>query len=283
MAESPGCIVKMQELSTRLVEGQRSLNQLTVSSHPLTRPDYAEAEAVNRLLNIAYAVDTPVIIVHLSTKAAFDEVMRARARGQKVYVETCPQYLLLDEEKYKLDFLESSKYVCSPPVRKAVDRKSLWHALKREEIQIVSTDHCSFTTEQKGAGESDFTKVPNGMPGVETRGFLMYTYGVRKKRISLSQMCAYLSENPAKLYGMYPKKGAIKVGSDADIVIYDPRVKQVIKAENMHGKCDYSPFENVKVDGKIDGVYLRGHKVFDGKNIINEKIGRYVSRSKFEL
>ena len=198
--------------------------------HPTTRPDYTEAEAVNRFLSIAKAADAPCIVVHLSTKAGYEEILRARQNGVKVYVETCPQYLLLDDSVYRNSFDESAKYICSPPLRKPEDNRALWSGLKAGNIDTVSTDHCSFTVEQKRAGESDFTKIPNGMPGVETRAILMYTYGVKKRRLTLPQMCAYLSEKPARLYGMYPKKGAIKAGSDADLVVFDPKGSGVISA-----------------------------------------------------
>ena len=251
--------------------------------HPRTRPDYTEAEAVNRFLSIAKAADAPCIVVHLSTKAGYEEIVRARQNGVKVYVETCPQYLLLDDSVYRNPFDESAKYICSPPLRKPEDNRALWNGLKAGNIDTVSTDHCSFTLEQKRAGESDFTKIPNGMPGVETRGSLMYTYGVKKHRISLPQMCAYLSENPARLYGMYPKKGAIKAGSDADLVVFNPKAGGVISAAQCHSKCGYTPFENVKTAGRIEKVYLRGKLACSENEIILENSGRFITRGKYKL
>ena len=251
--------------------------------HPRTRPDYTEAEAVNRFLSIAKAADAPCIVVHLSTKAGYEEILRARQNGVKVYVETCPQYLLLDDSVYRNPFDESAKYICSPPLRKPDDNRALWNGLKAGHIDTVSTDHCSFTIEQKRAGESDFTKIPNGMPGVETRAMLMYTYGVKKHRITLSQMCAYLSENPARLYGMYPKKGAIKAGSDADLVIFNPKGSGVITAAQCRSKCGYTPFENVKTLGRIEKVYLRGKLACSENEIILENSGRFITRRKYNL
>lgn len=251
--------------------------------HCKTRPDYTEAEAINRFLSIAKAADAPCIVVHLSTKAGYEEILRARQNGVKVYVETCPQYLLLDDSVYRNSFDESAKYICSPPLRKPEDNRALWNGLKAGNIDTVSTDHCSFTLEQKRAGESDFTKIPNGMPGVETRASLMYTYGVKKHRISLPQMCAYLSENPARLYGMYPKKGAIKAGSDADLVVFNPKGNGVISAKNCHSKCGYTPFENVKTLGRIERVYLRGKLVCSDNDIILENSGRFITRGKAKL
>ena len=251
--------------------------------HPATRPDYTEAEAINRFLSIAKAADAPCIVVHLSTKAGYEEILRARQNGVKVYVETCPQYLLLDDSVYRNSFDESAKYICSPPLRKPEDNRALWSGLKAGNIDTVSTDHCSFTVEQKRAGESDFTKIPNGMPGVETRAILMYTYGVKKRRLTLPQMCAYLSENPARLYGMYPKKGAIKAGSDADLVVFDPKGSGVISAANCHSKCGYNPFENVRTVGRVEKVYLRGKLACSENEIILENSGRFITRGKYNL
>ena len=251
--------------------------------HPATRPDYTEAEAVNRFLSIAKAADAPCIVVHLSTEAGYEEILRARQKGVKVYVETCPQYLLLDDSVYQDSFDESAKYICSPPLRKPEDNRALWNALKAGHLDTVSTDHCSFTLEQKRAGESDFTKIPNGMPGAETRATLMYTYGVKKHRISLQQMCAYLSENPARLYGMYPKKGVIKAGSDADLVIFDPKGNGVISAAQCHSRCGYTPFENVRTIGRIEKVYLRGKLACSENEITLENSGRYITRGKYNL
>ena len=273
-----GCHCENSGVIGKLREEAVARGDLSPANHPKTRPDYAEAEAVRRFLTIAQAADAPVIVVHLSTKEGYEEIVRARQRGVKVFAETCPQYLLLDDSVYAKSFDEASKYICSPPLRKAEDQKALWTALKNNALNTVSTDHCSFTVEQKRAGAEDFTKIPNGMPGVETRAILMYTYGVRKKRITLSQMCAYLCENPAKLYGMYPKKGAIKVGSDADIVVFDPRGSGTITAASSRSKCGYSPFEGVRTEGRIDTVYLRGKPVYTGGQIVLKNSGRYVSR-----
>ena len=251
--------------------------------HPRTRPDYTEAEAVNRFLSIAKAADAPCIVVHLSTKAGYEEIIRARKNGVKVYVETCPQYLMLDDSVYRAPFDESAKYICSPPLRKPEDNRALWEALKEGRLDTVSTDHCSFTAEQKRAGESDFTKIPNGMPGVETRAILLYTYGVKKRRLSLSQMCAYLSENPARLYGMYPKKGVIKAGSDADIVVFDPKGGGKITASNSYSKCGYSPYEGMHTVGGVERVYLRGRLVYSGGEVVLEHSGRFITRGKCSL
>ncbi|EEG54706.1 dihydropyrimidinase [[Clostridium] asparagiforme DSM 15981] len=197
----------------------KAAGRMGVSSHPATRPAAAEAEAIGRLLRLAEVVDIPVVVVHLTCREGYDVIMEARRRGQKVYAETCPQYLLMDDSLYRLPGMEGAKYVCAPPLRGKADQECLWRALAAGDIQTVSTDHCSFTTEQKLLGKEDFTKIPGGMPGVETRGVLLYTCGVDQGRISLEKMCQVLSENPARLYGMFPEKGLIAPGSDADIAV----------------------------------------------------------------
>ena len=278
-----GCHCENAGIIDALIKEKKEKGELSTSSHPKVRPDVAEAEAINRLLTIAKVADVPVIVVHLSTQKGFEVIQRAKKAGQKVFVETCPQYLLFDDRKYDLQDFEGAKYICSPPLRKPADSRCLWDALRKNEIDTVSTDHCSFTMEQKRAGETDFTKIPNGMPGVETRGVLMYTYGVKKNRLSLSQMCSYLSTNPAKLYGMYPKKGVIAEGSDADIVIYDPKNDSVITAGDQLSACDYAPFEGVKVSGRIDRVLLRGKTVVENGKVVLENTGRYIQRQQSQL
>lgn len=278
-----GCHCENSGIIDALIKEKKAKGELSPSAHPKTRPDTAEAEAINRLLSIASVADVPVVVVHLSTQKGLEVIRSARKNGQKVYVETCPQYLLMDDRKYDLPDFEGAKYICSPPLRKNSDSKALWDALRNNDIDTVSTDHCSFTMDQKRAGEQDFTKIPNGIPGVETRGVLLYTYGVKKKRISLAQMCKYLCENPAKLYGMYPRKGTISVGSDADIVVYDPGKDSVITAENQETACDYAPFEGVKISGHIEKVFLRGAVAVDNDEIILEKTGKYIQRGEVLL
>ena len=278
-----GCHCENSGIIGKLREEALSRGETAPKYHPLTRPDYTEAEAVNRFLSIAKAADAPCIVVHLSTRLGYEEILRARANGVKVYAETCPQYLLLDDRAYSAPFDTASKYICSPPLRKREDSKALWDALKTNNADTVSTDHCSFTIEQKRAGEGDFTKIPNGMPGVETRAILLYTYGVKKHRISIQQMCAYLSENPARLYGMYPKKGVIKAGSDADIVVFEPKRHGAITASRCHSKCGYTPFEGMKTAGGIEQVYLRGNLIYSDGDIMLANKGKYVTRGRYDL
>ena len=251
------------------------------SSHPATRPGALEAEAVGSLLRMAQVADAPVMIVHLSTKEALEEVRAARARGQTVYVETCPQYLLLDRSRYENeDYSMAARYVCAPPLREKEDQDALWKALSDGTIQTISTDHCSFTLAQKDAGRGDFTKIPGGLPGVETRGILLYSEGVAKGRISAPQMCALLSETPAKLYGAFPKKGILAPGSDADIVVLDPDAQGRITAADQAANVDYSPYEGWITQGKIDQVYLRGHLTVDKGEILGAPRGKYLSRKR---
>ncbi len=267
-----------------LVAEKKAAGENAVSCHPETRPAQLEAEAVSRLLRIAETVDVPVVVVHLTNAAALREVEAARKRGQKVYVETCPQYLVLDDSVYYApDFREASKYVCSPPIRKVSDQKALWAGLRRGEIQTVCTDHCSFTEEQKALGRDDFTRIPGGVPGVETRGELLYTYGVTTRKISLATMCKVLSENPAKLYGMYPRKGVVAEGADADLVIYDPAADHRLHASDMVGRAGYIPYEDFPIRGGIQQVWLRGALAVELGNLLSVPAGRFIPRGKCML
>ena len=255
----------------------------SVACHPQTRPDFLEAEAVGRLLRIAQAVDIPVVTVHTTNIAALEEVAAARARGQTVYVETCPQYLVLEDSVYyQEDWLEAAKYVCSPPIRTKKDQRALWQGIHARTVQTVSTDHCSFTTRQKLAGREAFNTIPGGIPGVETRGELLYTYGVARRKITLPDMVRVLSENPAKLYGMYPRKGVLAKGADADIVVYDPSesADHVIHAADMTGACDYNPYEGMAVSGGIRQVWLRGKLAVEDGRVLGGTDGKFVFRGK---
>ena len=267
-----------------LIEEKRAAGATGVASHPETRPDYLEAEAVGRLLRIAQAVDIPVVIVHLTNAAALAEVHAARRRGQKVYVETCPQYLVLDDSVYyNEDYSRAARYVCAPPLRKSADCRALWAGLRRGEIQTVSTDHCSFTLEQKEAGRGDFTRIPGGLPGVEARGELVYSFGVATRKISLATMCRVLSENPAKLYGMFPRKGVIAPGADADIVVYDPRADHILRAEDMVSRAGYTPYEGFVTRGSIAQVWLRGRLMVEDGQVVGDRMGQYILRGKNTL
>lgn len=263
-----------------LIAEAKKEGRLGPENHPLVRPDTMEAEAVHRLLAIAKEADAPVMIVHLTNKKAYEEVMAAREKGQTVYAETCPQYLLLEDSVYSKPDFEGAVYVCAPPIRKKEDQDCLWEALGKEEIQTVATDQCSFSLEQKALGREDFTKIPGGLPGVQTRGTLLYTYGVREGKITEAQMCKLLSENPAKLYGVYPRKGVIQPGSDADIVILDPSKEDVISAKTHAYNTDNNPFEGFKLGCTIDDVFLRGHHAVEEGKLKEEKLGTFIRRQK---
>ena len=267
-----------------LIAEAKAAGRIGPASHPRTRPAPLEAEAVSRLLRIAQVADVPVIIVHLSTREGLEEVRAARRRGQTVYVETCPQYLLLDESVYDAaDYLDAARYVCAPPIRGAADRDALWEALKSGEIQTVATDHCSFTLEQKRMGREDFTKIPGGLPGVEDRGVLLYTAGVAAGRIDEAAMCRLLSENAAKLYGCWPRKGVIAPGSDADIVIYDPAAEGAITAADHIQNVDYDPYEGIPARGNIHQVYLRGTLAVDRGQVLAGPDGQFIPRGRSVL
>ena len=198
---------------------------------------------------------------------------------------TCPQYLLLDESVYfNEDYSSAARYVCAPPLREKAEQEYLWKALRHGDIQTVSTDHCSFTLAQKDMGREDFTKIPGGLPGVETRGELMYSYGVAKRKLNAAQLCRVLCENPARLYGLYPRKGLLRRGSDADIVVYDPKASHVIRADDCVANVDYNPYEGFVTSGGIRQVWLRGRlAVEDGKVLDQAPQGKYMARGKNSL
>ena len=263
-----------------LISESKAAGELSPEAHPKCRPAILEAEAISRLLKMAEVADTPVVIVHLSSEAGLREIEAARARGRKVYVETCPHYLLLDDSRYSLPDFEGAKYICAPPLRKESDNAALWTALENGEIQTVSTDHCSFTLKQKAAGRDDFTKIPGGMPGVETRGVLLYTYGVATGRISAERMVEVLSEAPAKLYGAFPRKGHLAVGTDADIVVYDPEGTTRITAADQVANVDYAPYEGTEIAGHIAQVWLRGRLSVEEGKVLADRGGQYIPRGK---
>lgn len=263
-----------------LIEEAKAKGHFGPENHPLVRPDEMEAEAVHRLLVIAKQAEAPVMVVHLTNRKALEEIREARRNGQKVYAETCPQYLLLEDSVYSRPDFEGAKFVCAPPIRKKEDQDCLWDALAKEEIQTIATDQCSFTWEQKKLGKDDFTKIPGGLPGVETRGTLIYTYGVREGKITVQQMCRLLSENAAKLYGVYPQKGVIAPGSDADIVVFDPEKEGLISAKTHAYNTDNNPFEGFALHGGIDKVFLRGTLAVENGKLFQEKLGKYIMRGK---
>lgn len=273
------CHCENGDLVTEGIRAQQAAGNLSPAAHPLSRPPVVEAEAVGRWLTIAELAGCPVNIVHLSTLRGLEAVRAARTRGQRLYVETCPQYLLLDERSYRLPGFESAKFVLSPPLRAQENCAALWDALEAGEIDTIGTDHCSFRFHgAKELGREDFSKIPNGIPGVEHRPSLMYTYGVAAGRITAVDMARLLAENPARLFGMYPQKGVLAVGSDADLVIFDPNDTGRITAETQYQNVDYTPYEGMELRGRVDTVLLGGEVAVEGGRVLLERRGRYVSR-----
>jgi len=249
--------------------------------HALTRPTKAEAEGVHRAIAIAEMADAPVYIVHLSCADALEEVREARDKGIPAYAETCPQYLFLDYSLYEREGFEGAKWVMTPPLREKWNQDKLWQGLQGNDLQVISTDHCPFCfKEQKELGRDDFTKIPNGGPGVEHRMSLIYNGGVAGGKISLNRFVELTSTSAAKLFGLFPRKGTIAVGSDADIVIFDPNEEMTISAATHHMNVDYSAYEGVKVRGVTKTVLSRGRVVIDdGKYVGKPGDGQYLKRS----
>ncbi len=252
--------------------------------HALTRPTTAEGEAVNRSIALAEMAGAPVYIVHVSSNDALEKIAEARDKGLPAYGETCPQYLFLsiDDDMNKPGF-EDAKVVFTPPLREKWHQDKLWAGLKKNALQIVSTDHCPFCfKEQKELGIGDFTKIPNGGPGIEHRLQLLYQGGVNEKRISLNRWVELCSANPAKMFGMYPRKGTIAVGSDADIVIWDPNKEYTISAHSHHMCADYSMFEGKKVKGNAETVLSRGEIIVKDNEFLGKPgRGKFIKRDTY--
>lgn len=232
--------------------------------HALTRPTRAEAEGVHRAIAIAEMAEAPVYIVHLSCADALEQVREARDRGIPAFAETCPQYLFLSYDNYEEPGFEGAKYVMTPPLREKWNQAELWKGLKTDDLQVISTDHCPFCMkEQKELGKDDFSKIPNGAPGVEHRVPLIYNGGVIENRISLNRFVELTSTAAAKMFGLFPRKGTIAVGSDADIVIFNPEKKQTISASTHHMNVDYSAYEGKTITGVVETVLSRGSVVIE--------------------
>jgi dihydropyrimidinase len=249
--------------------------------HALTRPARAEAEATHRAIAMAEIADVPIYIVHLSAAEALEMVTEARDRGLPAFAETCPQYLFLSYDNYEEPGFEGAKYVMSPPLRPKETQDRLWRGLAYNDLQAISTDHCPFCMkEQKTLGEGDFSKIPNGAPGIETRMSLVYDGGVRTGRISLNRFVELTSTSPAKIFGLFPRKGTIAPGSDADIVIFDPEKKQRLSAKTLHMKVDYNPYEGREVTGVTDTVISRGRVIVDNGSFTGRAgAGSFLRRS----
>jgi len=255
------------------VAEQKALGNLGPAGHPLSRPAEVEAEAVSRFLRIAQMAGAPAYVVHLSAQEGLLEARRARERGQEVYLETCPQYLVLDDACY-LD-PDGAKFVMSPPLRKPADRAALWEGLSRDEIDTVGTDHCSFTMAQKALGRDDFSKIPNGGAGVQNRASLYYTYGVLQNKVTLPQMAAQLCTNAARVFGM-PNKGVLREGADADVVVWDPAYEETISYKTLAHNCDNSPYEGLGARGRARDVFLNGERVVEEGRLVKTGLGKFV-------
>jgi len=262
-----------------LVTKNKEAGNLSPLYHYLSQPEITEIEATGRFIDMAYQTGANSYIVHMTSEGGLNKVRDAQKRNQRVFVETCIQYLVLDASVYDRGF-ESAKWVMSPPIREKKDQAALWAAIDQGVVQTLATDHCPFLWEDKCKGLDDFTKIPNGTPGIEHRMELAYSEGVLKGKISLNKMVDITSTSSAKIFGMFPKKGTIAVGSDADIVIFDTQRTHTISAETHHHHCDYSAYEGHAVTGKAETVILRGKiAIQNGQPMIQKGYGKYIKRT----
>lgn len=253
--------------------------------HALSRPPLAEEEAVNRFISLARLAEAPAYVVHLSTAGALAKVAQSRNEGLPVFAETCPQYLFLTIDCYREADFNGAKYVMSPPLREKGNEEALWQGLATGQLQLVASDHCSFNLKgQKELGRGDFSKIPNGAPGVETRLQLLFAGGVKKGLLKLNRFVELVSTAPAKLFGLYPRKGTIAAGSDADLVIFNPETPFTLSASTQHQRVDYNPFEGFKGKGVPEKVFCRGSLVMDKGVYVGRKgYGKFQQRRPFEL
>jgi dihydropyrimidinase len=251
--------------------------------HALTRPPETEGEATNRAIQLARVAGCKLYVVHVSCKESVDPIALAREKGWDVWGETCTQYFFVDYTFLERPSFEGAKYVYTPPPRAKENQEVLWAAVRSDVLSVISTDHCAFLWDgQKTLGKDDFSKIPNGGPGLENRLQMIHEFGVRTGRISLNRMVELLSTNPARYFGLYPRKGTIAVGSDADIVIFDPDKKVTISAATQHSKTDYNLYEGTEVTGSPEVVLLRGQVLVDGDQLVAEPgVGQFVRRARF--
>ena len=263
-----------------LVQKHREEGKLSPLYHYLSQPEITEAEASERFVDMASYTGCPGYIVHLTCEGALNAVRNATRRNQKMFVETCIQYLILDASLYEKDF-EGAKWVMSPPLREKKDQATLWAGINQGLVNVVATDHCPFMWEQKLMGKNDFSKIPNGHPAIENRMELLFSEGVQKGKITLNKYVEVACTNQAKIFGMFPKKGTIAVGSDADIIIIDPNEKHTLSASTHHMNVDYSGYEGWELTGKVKTVLLRGTVAIDNNKCLIEKgYGKFVKRNK---
>ncbi len=268
------------DMIDRLIATNKAAGNLSPLYHYLSQPEVTESEASARFADMAHYTGVKSYIVHLTCEGALNAVRQATKRNQKVHVETCIQYLTLDASLYERE--DGHKWVMSPPLREPKDQETLWAGINQGLVQVVATDHCPFLWEQKMMGKDDFSKIPNGHPAIEHRMELLFSEGVNKGRISLSKFVEVSATNAAKIFGMYPKKGTIAIGSDADIVIFDPNEEHTISHKSHHMNADYSSYEGWEVKGKTKQVIMRGKLAIDnGKVLIDKGYGEYVKRVPF--
>ena len=263
-----------------LTQKNREEGKLSPLYHYLSQPEVTEAEASERFVDMANYTGCPGYIVHLTCEGALNAVRNATRRNQNIFVETCIQYLILDASLYEKDF-EGAKWVMSPPLREKKDQATLWAGINQGLVQVVATDHCPFKWEQKLMGKNDFSKIPNGHPAIENRMELLFSEGVNKEKITLNKYVEVTSTNPAKIFGMFPRKGTIAVGSDADILIFDPNEKHTLSASTHHMNVDYSGYEGWELTGKVKTVLLRGEIAIDNNEcLVGKGFGKFIKRNK---
>jgi dihydropyrimidinase len=271
-----------------LIEEALTQGNTSPKFHALTRPRIMEAEATHRAIRLAELAEVPVYMVHLSAKEALDSVVEARDRGIPAFAETCPHYLFLTIEEYDRPGFEAAKYVMTPPLREHECQHALWRGLRFDDLQIVSTDHCPFCFNEnpygiqrsKQLGRENFEQIPNGAPGVEFRIPLLFEGGVNAGRLTLNRFVQLTSTAPAKMFGLFPRKGTIAVGSDADIVLFDPLKPHTLSASTHHSNVDYTLYEGHSVTGKVEKVFLRGELIVDGDRWLGSPgMGQFQKRS----
>ena len=261
-----------------IIEEAKARGEKAPEWHALTRPPRLEGEASHRVLALAEVAKVPIYIVHLSAAEALEQVRLARDRGVRAYAETCPQYLFLDHRNYQEPGFEGSKYVMSPPLRAPGNEKDLWQGLRLDDLQCVSTDHCPFCMKEKQLGKDDFSKIPNGAPGVETRLYLTYQ-GVREGRITLNRWVQLNSAAPARIFGLQGKKGTLAPGADADVVVWDPEKRHTLSVKAQHTRADYNPYEGRAVVGAPTHVLSRGKVVVEHDRFTGHKgDGKFLKR-----
>ncbi|WKY46878.1 dihydropyrimidinase [Eubacteriaceae bacterium ES3] len=283
------CHCERGEIIEGLEDQMADKGLLTPAYYPASRPENAEVEAIDSFISLAAQVQAPIYIVHLSSAAGLDAILEGRKNFSDIYAETCPQYLLLDEKRYQLEAQEAAKFMISPPLRKKEDQEKLWQGLFEGVIQNIATDHCSFNLHsQKDEDLTDFRNIPKGMPSVENRMVLSIHHGL-ERGMDLIQLSQVLSGNPAKIFGMYPQKGCLAVGSDADLILVRLDKETLISKDSQHQEVDYTPYENWKTNCSVEHVFLRGRQVVEDGLLLDEmqdKLvipeGRFIKRRSFK-